>query len=106
MAESKMKYHSKENKYIPALDVGSLTIFFDFFQNWGPKEDTVKPKLISHSRIEKNYNVLDLGCGTGTLALFVKKIQPSENVTGTDIDQQILSIYKKKAAQAECANKT
>jgi len=44
--------------------------------------------------------VLDLGCGTGTLTLFVKKSQPSAEVIGIDIDPHILSITKEKAIQA------
>ena len=44
--------------------------------------------------------MLDLGCGTGTLTLLVKKSQPLAEVTGIDIDPNILSIAKAKAAQA------
>ena len=50
--------------------------------------------------IRENFKVLDLGCGTGTLTLLVKKTQPSAEVTGIDIDPHILSIAKEKAAQA------
>jgi ubiquinone/menaquinone biosynthesis C-methylase UbiE len=99
MLESTIKYHSATVKYIPALGIGSLTPFFDSFQKWGANEKTFKPQLISQAGIEENFKVLDLGCGTGTLTLLVKKSQPSAEVTGIDIDPHILSIAKEKASQ-------
>ncbi len=100
MLESTIKFHSAPVKYIPALGIGLLTSFFDSFQKWGAREKTFKPQLTLQARIQDNFKVLDLGCGTGTLSLLVKKSQPSAEVTGIDIDPHILSIAKEKAIQA------
>jgi ubiquinone/menaquinone biosynthesis C-methylase UbiE len=95
-----VNFHSRPVRFIPALGIGSLTPFFDSFQKWGAREDIFKPKLILQAEIQRNFKVLDLGCGTGTLAIFVKKSQPSAEVIGIDIDPHILSIAKEKAIQA------
>lgn len=41
--------------------------------------------------------MLDLGAGTGTLAIMIKQIQPEAQVTGLDSDLEILSIAHDKA---------
>ncbi len=101
MIESKIKIDSAPVRYIPALGFRSLTPFFDSMQKWGAKESTFKPKLIAQARIQSNFKVLDLGCGTGALTLLVKKSQPSAEVTGIDIDLNVLNIAKQKAAQSD-----
>lgn len=99
MLESSIKFYSRPVKYIPALGFSSLTPFFDSLQKWGAKEAVFKPKLISQARIQGNFKVLDLGCGTGALALLVKRNQPLAEVTAIDIDPNVLSIAKKKASK-------
>jgi ubiquinone/menaquinone biosynthesis C-methylase UbiE len=44
--------------------------------------------------------VLDLGCGTATLALLILQIQPQAFVVGLDRDREILNIAKGKANKA------
>jgi len=63
-------------------------------------ETTFKPKLVEQARIEKGHRVLDLGCGTATLTIIIKKTQPNAEVIGLDTDPQILEIAKSKAANA------
>jgi SAM-dependent methyltransferase len=43
--------------------------------------------------------VLDLGCGTGTLALLVKERQPAADVVGLDADPEMLEQARSKAEQ-------
>ncbi len=101
MLESTISFDSKPVKYIPALSFSSLTPFFDSLQKWCARESTFKPQLIRQAAIQKNSKVLDLGCGTGTLTVLIKKSQPLAEVMGIDIDPRILSIAKQKAAQAQ-----
>ena len=98
--ESKITVNSKPVTYIPALRFNHLTPFFDSFLKWAAKEETFKPELVKQARIQKNSRVLDLGCGTATLTILIKKMQPEAEVTGIDIDQTVLEIAKEKAARA------
>lgn len=99
--ETTLNSHSSPIRYIPALGFGSLTPLFDVFQKWAAREETFKPQLTAQAKIQENLNVLDLGCGTGTLALLIKKSQPSAKVTGIDIDPRIIKIAKEKAFQSK-----
>ena len=42
---------------------------------------------------------MDLGCGTATLTILLKKSQPDAEVTGIDIDPAVLEIAKEKTAK-------
>src|SRR5262249_8880399 len=44
-------------------------------------------------------DVLDVGCGTGTLALMAAAHAPSAHIVGLDVDPDILSIARRKVAQ-------
>jgi ubiquinone/menaquinone biosynthesis C-methylase UbiE len=90
---------SAENKYIPALRFRWLTPLYDPLLKWGMREETFKRRLIERANIQPMMNVLDLGCGTGTLTVMLKQSAPMANVTGLDGDPEVLSIAQTKAAQ-------
>lgn len=98
MIESKIIVDSKPVAYIPALGLKSLTPFFDPFLRWSGREKKFKNRLVELSRIQRGAKILDLGCGTGTLAILIKKEYPEANVTGLDIDPEVLKIAEKKSA--------
>jgi ubiquinone/menaquinone biosynthesis C-methylase UbiE len=91
---------SAENKYIPALSFRWLTPLYDPLLKWGMREESFKRRLIERAQIQAGQTVLDLGCGTGTLTLMLKKSAPLANITGLDGDPKVLSIAQIKAAQA------
>jgi len=66
---------------------------------WAARESTIKPRLVEQARIEKGHRVLDLGCGTATLTILLKKAQPEAEVVGFDGDPKILEIAKEKVAK-------
>jgi ubiquinone/menaquinone biosynthesis C-methylase UbiE len=53
--------------------------------------------------IAKEYNVLDLGCGTATLTILIKKTRLEAGVVGFDADSKILSIARSKIKKAGLA---
>lgn len=84
-------------RYIPALRFKWLTPLYDPMLKWVMREETFKRKLIQWANIQPNMKVLDLGCGTGTLTLMLKRAHPEAQVTGMDGDPQVLDIARNKS---------
>ena len=57
-------------------------------------------ELISQANIERANSVLDLGCGTGTLIVMLKRQYSAVEVTGLDPDSKALQRARKKASRA------
>ncbi len=64
------------------------------------KESTFKRCLVDQAGIEKKSRVLDIGCGTATLTILIKKVHPEADVTGLDGDPEILKMAKTKIINA------
>lgn len=88
------------DEYIPALKYSWLTPLYDFTQRWIFRESIFKAKMVELARIEKGHRVLDLGCGTATLTILIKKMHPGAEVVGVDGDPEVLEIARSKAAGA------
>ena len=86
------------SQYIPALRFKWLTPFYDPLLKWGMREENFKRRLVAQANIRPGSRVLDLGCGTGTLTILVKRIIPEAEVTGLDGDPAVLQIAGQKAA--------
>lgn len=91
--------HATHRHFVPALGSAWLTPFYDVV-SWLLGEQALKRDLVRQARIAPGADVLDLGCGTGTLTLLVKEMQPAARVTGLDIDPEILAIARAKIAAA------
>jgi ubiquinone/menaquinone biosynthesis C-methylase UbiE len=83
------------DSFVPALGRDWLTPFYDTVARL-LGEVAFKRRLITQAQIEAGHDVLDLGCGTGTLALLIKSMHPEANVSGLDIDPRILTIARGK----------
>ena len=57
-------------------------------------------ELISQANIERGQEVLDIGCGTGTLIVTLKRQQPGVQVVGLDPDSKALQRAQKKVMRA------
>lgn len=86
-----------KRRYIPALSFRCLTPLYDPLLKWVMREDTFKRQLVREANIQPGMNVLDLGCGTGTLTVMLKEAYPHASVTGLDVDPQVLDIAREKA---------
>ena len=63
---------------------------------WAALEPIFKPRLVMQARLKRGYRILDVGCGTATLTILIKKTQPESEVVGLDADSEILEIAKSK----------
>jgi ubiquinone/menaquinone biosynthesis C-methylase UbiE len=90
----------KQEKYIPALSFSWLTPLYDLLMQIGMQENAFKRRLVEQADIQQNQRALDLGCGTGTLAILLKQFHPEAEVVGLDGDAKILAIASSKAAKA------
>lgn len=88
--------HSK-NKFIPALRFNWLTGLYDPIVALTCREKTFKSQLINQASISPSQHILDIGSGTGTLALLIKQRCPNTSVIGLDADKNIIEIANKKA---------
>ena len=79
-------------KYIPGLKYAWLTPLYDPVTQLFMRESTFKRRLVEQMRIEKGHRVLDLGCGTATLTIMIKKAHPEAEVIGLDGDTKILEL--------------
>ena len=86
--------------YIPALDYDWLTPFYDRLVRLTMPERRFRTRLIGQARIADGMRVLDVGCGTGTLAIMMRTRFPNADLVGIDADEKILSIARRKAADA------
>ncbi|HMQ04373.1 MAG: methyltransferase domain-containing protein [Acidobacteria bacterium] len=86
--------------YIPALGYDWLTPLYDPVVRLTSREAAFKRALVEQSRPAAGQQILDLACGTGTLALLLKGAEPQTDVFGIDGDPKILKIAAAKANNA------
>lgn len=84
----------------PALSFDFLTPLFDPVVALTARERGFKRRVLERAGIRPGEDVLDLGCGTGTLAIAAKDAQPGARLTGLDADPKILERARRKAAKA------
>jgi ubiquinone/menaquinone biosynthesis C-methylase UbiE len=87
--------------YLPAARFDFLTPVFDVFVRATTREGTSKRRLLEQARLEGELDVLDLGSGTGTLAIWAKEQEPRLSIRGLDGDPAIVEQARRKAARAE-----
>lgn len=88
------------DRYIPALRFHRLTPLFDPLLRWTVREATFRRRLLQQAAPQPGQRVLDLGCGTGTLAILAASARPGPEVTGLDADPEILRRARGKAEAA------
>ena len=100
-SESTVTEHRRgDADFIPALGFHRLTPLFDFVAAVAVRDRAIKRRLLAYAGIKNSEQVLDVGCGTGTLALRAARAARGVRVTGLDADATILARARKKAAGA------
>lgn len=100
---------TSSRSFLPALRFHWLTRLYDPVVRLTTRESAFKGSLLRQAGLRPGETVLDVGCGTGTLAIAAHAHTPGIHVTGLDADDRILEIARQKVAQAglqvhfECA---
>src|SRR4051794_40871757 len=90
----------RRQQFVPALRLDALTRLYDPVVALTSRERGFKRRLLEHARMKDGEAVLDLACGTGTLAIDIKKDMPKAKVSALDGDRSILTKARAKAKDA------
>jgi ubiquinone/menaquinone biosynthesis C-methylase UbiE len=94
---------AEASRYVPALGRDRLTGLYDPVVRLTTREAAFKHRLLAQAAIADGMEVLDLGCGTGTLAIQAKRRSPGAALVGLDGDPRMLARARAKAARAGAA---
>ena len=92
-----------QQPYIPALGLKWLLPAYDPMLRWIMREAVLKGRLVDALQAGSGNDVLDVACGTGTLAILLKQREPQAHVVGLDIDPEVLARARQKATAAGVA---
>lgn len=85
--------------YLPAAGRDWLLPLYDpFVKLLGG--DAARAELLAHAAIRPNYRILDIGCGTGSLLVQIRRLHPDVEAVGLDPDPKALARGRRKAARA------
>ena len=91
---------NEKSRYVPALGFRRLTPLYDRVLRLTLKEDKFRGLLVQQTGIRPGYRVLDLGGGTATLTIMLKKACPEATIIGLDADPEVLEIAQAKIEAA------
>ena len=97
-------HDESERSYIPAFGKRWLLPLYDPLL-WLSGADAAKRPLIEQAEIKSGFRVLDIGCGTGSMAILIQRMRPGAEVVGIDPDPAAISIAARKAKRAGLAIK-
>lgn len=89
-----------DGDFMPALRFHRLTPLFDIVAAATVRDRAIKSRVLARAKIASGEDVLDLGCGTGTLAIAAGRATPGARLTGLDADPAILRRARSKATSA------
>src|SRR5512146_2665908 len=93
-----MKMEHLERAYLPAAgSQWALPLYDPMVKLIGA--EAVKRTLLKQAALRSEHRVLDVGCGTGTLAALIKQEYCVSAVTGLDPDPKALTRAARKAAR-------
>ena len=91
---------TETGEFTPAAGRFAPTSIYDSGVALLTRESVWRSELLRRLLPAPGEAILDVGSGTGTLAILLKQAQPEARITGLDPDVAALSIAKAKAAKA------
>ena len=91
---------AETGSFTPLLGASFLSPFYDAAIGVATREGRWRGRLIAQLNLQPDDRILDVGCGTGSLALMLKRRAPSATVFGLDPDSQALEMARRKAKRA------
>jgi len=88
--------------YLPAAGRDAFLPFYDTITAL-LGADRERAVAIEYAGLKNGDKVLDIGCGTGTLAVLIKRLYPQVEVAGLDPDPKALGRARRKAERADVA---
>lgn len=97
--ESEHPMRDHRRTFLPATGRDWLLPFYDpLIKLLGG--DTIRAELLAQADIRPHHRILDIGSGTGSLLIQIKRLHPDVEVVGLDPDPRALAIGRRKAARA------
>jgi ubiquinone/menaquinone biosynthesis C-methylase UbiE len=88
-----------QRTYLPAAGRDSLLPLYDLMTKL-MGADQARRRLLNQAQIRPGHRILDIGCGTGSLLIQLKRLHPETDVVGLDPDPKALALAKRKAVRA------
>ena len=88
-----------QRTYLPAAGKDSLLPLYDVMTRL-MGADKARLELLERAKIRPGHRVLEVGCGTGSLLIQLKRLCPDTEVVGLDPDPKALARARRKAARA------
>jgi ubiquinone/menaquinone biosynthesis C-methylase UbiE len=88
-----------ERPFVPAMGKRWLLPLYDPL-TWLLRLGTLRQSLLREADLQPGQRVLDVGCGTGTLAILAKRTSPMSSIAGIDPDEMALARARRKARRA------
>lgn len=87
-------------RHVPPLGLAALTPLYDLAVAMTMQEGRLRSRLLEQLELAPGVSVLDVGCGTGTLAILMFQVEPGALIVGVDADADALRIAGRKASRA------
>lgn len=91
---------SEPDAFVPVLGFAGLTPLYDTLLALATRERVWRRALLDSIAPVDGETIIDVGSGTGTLAILLKRRAPGARVIGVDPDPNALAIAGRKAERA------
>ncbi|NOX82770.1 MAG: methyltransferase domain-containing protein [Alphaproteobacteria bacterium] len=89
-----------QKDFVPALGQNWLTPLYDLTIALTTREGRWRKLLLKAADPQPDDTILDIGCGTASFAILLKRTSPQARIIGLDPDREVLVIAKRKANEA------